>query len=523
MSSAPIKTGQSFSVSTNNGRTWKQVWASQPRQASAKVNLRDEVNGLYETLIRVELLARSQPRDALLKSLGLKAMTEFNTKTNPALNWGQNTVYVGAGDQSESIVYWPDLRGDKWKPYASDSGNMTTGANEYGVGNMFPAKRGHEGYVVFRMDAPADITRVTYGGRFAVLNSDSRVELCHSFDEGKTWTTDWTLAQAAPDIVHYPTLDKVPPGTRTVLYKYAALRDAAKRPSASIYAVRMEADYAPAAKAVSGPIEVTFAWKERQDDYTLKPRSHTQAVTTLPFKYVINVGGADHPVMEALAVRLVGARSVAPPATPSAKLSYSDGHDRSAVKWMPTWATVGKNLALGKPYSFSVPPVGQWSAQIDPATCLTDGVIGSLTANGGGIGWTYDLNPQIVVDLGQAQTCGAFRAAITCGWPWWDALKGEVKDKIEVLTSMAGKQYALQGQLRMNMRFKDVPANVMLPDDEGAGGFIAELVLPKGVQARYVKFKVTSPRIMQLMELQVFDWIRYEPFDLRLSLPDDKP
>ncbi len=512
-----------LSVSTNNGRTWKQVWASQPRQASAKVNLRDEVNGLYETLIRVELLARSQPRDALLKSLGLKAMTEFNTKTNPALNWGQNTVYVGAGDQSESIVYWPDLRGDKWKPYASDSGNMTTGANEYGVGNMFPAKRGHEGYVVFRMDAPADITRVTYGGRFAVLNSDSRVELCHSFDEGKTWTTDWTLAQAAPDIVHYPTLDKVPPGTRTVLYKYAALRDAAKRPSASIYAVRMEADYAPAAKAVSGPIEVTFAWKERQDDYTLKPRSHTQAVTTLPFKYVINVGGADHPVMEALAVRLVGARSVAPPATPSAKLSYSDGHDRSAVKWMPTWATVGKNLALGKPYSFSVPPVGQWSAQIDPATCLTDGVIGSLTANGGGIGWTYDLNPQIVVDLGQAQTCGAFRAAITCGWPWWDALKGEVKDKIEVLTSMAGKQYALQGQLRMNMRFKDVPANVMLPDDEGAGGFIAELVLPKGVQARYVKFKVTSPRIMQLMELQVFDWIRYEPFDLRLSLPDDKP
>ena len=74
----------------------------------------------------------------------------------------------------------------------------------------------------------------------------------------------------------------------------------------------------------------------------------------------------------------------------------------------------------------------------------------------------------------------------------------------------------------MNMRFKDVPANVMLPDDEGARGFIAELVLPKGVQARYVKFKVTSPRIMQLMELQVFDWIKYEPFDLRLSLPDEK-
>jgi hypothetical protein len=182
----------------------------------------------------------------------------------------------------------------------------------------------------------------------------------------------------------------------------------------------------------------------------------------------------------------------------------------------------GQNLALGKPCSFSVPPVSAWGGKLDPATCLTDGLIGSLTENGGGIGWTYDANPQIVVDLGQAQTCGAFRAAVTCGWPWWDALKGEVKDKIEVLTSLDGKQYASQGHLRTNMRFKDVPANVMLPDDEGARGFIAELVLPQGVQARYVKFKVTSPRIMQLMELQVFDRIKYQPFALRLSLPDEK-
>jgi hypothetical protein len=471
----------------------------------------------------VELLARSRPGDALLKGLRWKATTEFNTKTNPALNWGRNTVYVGAGDPYESIVYWPDLRGDNWKPYASDSENMTTGANQYGVGNMFPAQGGQEGHVVFRMDAPGDITRVTYGGRFAVLNSASRVELRHSFDEGKTWTTDWTLAQEAPDVVRYQTLDKVPPGTRTVLCKYVASRDAGKRPSASIYSVRMEADYAPAVKASSGPIEVTFAWKERQDDYTLKSRSHTQVVPTLPFRYIINVGGADHPVMEALTVGLAGAKSITPPIGPSAKAGYSDGQDINGPKWTPTWVTVGRNLALGKPHSFSVPHVGQWSAKIDPATCLTDGVIGSLTENGGGIGWTNDLNPQIVVDLGQAQSCGAFRAAITCGWPWWDALKGEVKDKIEVLTSLDGKQYALQGQLRTNMRFKDVPANVMLPDDEGARGFLAELVLPNGVQARYVKFKVTSPRIMQLMELQVLDWIRYGPFDLRLSLPDEKP
>jgi hypothetical protein len=511
-----------LSVSTDNGRTWKQMWASRPGQASARVKLRDEVNGQYETLVRAELFAKSQPGDALLKDLRLTALTEFNTKTNPALNWGRNTVYVAAGAPSESIVYWPDLRGDTWKPYASDSENMTTGANEYGVGNMFPAKGSQDGYIVFRVDAPGDITRVTYGGRFAVLNSASRVELRHSFDEGKTWTTDWTLAQTAPDAVYYQTLENVPPGTRSVLYKYLASRDPAKRPSASIYSVRMEADYAPAAKPAGEPIWITFAWKERLADYTLVPCSHTQIVDKLPFQYVIDVGGADHPVMDSLTVSLAGGEAAASATTPPPSFGYSDGRKAHAARWTPAWVTVGKNLALGKPYAFSVQPVVGWSAKLVPATCLTDGLIGSLTENGGGIGWTDNLNPEIVVDLGQAQTCGAFRAAITCGWPWWDALRGEVKDKIEVLTSMDGKQYVSQGHLRMNMRFKDVPANVMLPDDEGARGFIAELVLPKGVQARYVKFKVTSPRIMQLMELQVFDWIKYEPFDLRLSLPDEK-
>jgi hypothetical protein len=338
-----------LSVSTNNGRTWKPVWAGQPGQTAAKVSLRDEVNGLYETLVRAELLARSRPGDALLKDLRLQALTEFNSKTSPALNWGRNTVYVGAGEQSESIVYWPDLRGEKWNLYASQSANMTSGANEYGVGNMFPAQGGQEGYVVFRMDAPGDITRVVYGGRFAALNAKSRVELRHSFDEGKTWTTDWTLAREAPDAVYYQTLDKLPPGTRSVLYKYVASRDAAKRPSASIYAVRMEAAYAPAVRTSGEPIEITFAWKERQDDYTLKSRSHTHVVTTLPCKYVINVGGADHPLMEALTVGLAGAGSVIPPTGPSDKAGYSDGRDLSAVKWIPTWVTVGKTWRSASP------------------------------------------------------------------------------------------------------------------------------------------------------------------------------
>jgi hypothetical protein len=37
-----------------------------------------------------------------------------------------------------------------------------------------------------------------------------------------------------------------------------------------------------------------------------------------------------------------------------------------------------------------------------------------------------------------------------------------------------------------------------------------------------VKFKITPARILAISELQVLDSITYEPFDLRIALPDGK-
>ena len=111
---------------------------------------------------------------------------------------------------------------------------------------------------------------------------------------------------------------------------------------------------------------------------------------------------------------------------------------------------------------------------------------------------------------------------LSAGWPWWDALKGEVKDKIEVLTSVDGKQYTSQGFFDLNLRWKDIPINHMLPDDETATGFLYALTSPEPVEARYVRFKITPQRILTVSEVQVLDSIQYEPFDLRIALPDEK-
>jgi hypothetical protein len=48
------------------------------------------------------------------------------------------------------------------------------------------------------------------------------------------------------------------------------------------------------------------------------------------------------------------------------------------------------------------------------------------------------------------------------------------------------------------------------------------LVLPQPVEARYVRYKITSRRILDVNEVQVFDSIRYDPFDLRIALPDER-
>ena len=272
----------------------------------------------------------------------------LNSKTQPKLLLGENTVHVGIGDQTESIVFWPDLQGDSAKAYIVDRKNMVSRPKHIGYqGVLHAAKPNEEAYVVFRMDAPRDIRRVTYGGRLYNRAPRSHIDFLHSLDGVKSWTKTYSLTETKPpwDVIHYETVDNVPVGTRSVLFKYALSGSAAGTSACSIYAVRMEANHAPADPTFR-PIEVTFNWSERQRDYSLVQRSHTEVVTKIPHRYTINVGGADHPVIKSLRVNLQGAGGPAKP-------GYSDGRDVGGGKFVHRWVTYGRNLARGKPYTVS--------------------------------------------------------------------------------------------------------------------------------------------------------------------------
>jgi hypothetical protein len=106
------------------------------------------------------------------------------------------------------------------------------------------------------------------------------------------------------------------------------------------------------------------------------------------------------------------------------------------------------------------------------------------------------------------------------GYPWDDALKGQVKDKVEVLVSNDGAAYTSVGFLQTDLRFKDVPVNFMLPDDEKLTGATFRCIPAKRMQARFVQFKITNKRMFDVTELEVLDAIEFKPFDLRIALPD---
>ncbi|MCL2639535.1 MAG: discoidin domain-containing protein, partial [Phycisphaerales bacterium] len=510
-------------ISTNNGMTWKEVWKSSVQNIAQHLNdlkLINEVNGSYEVLVKITLNNASLSSD-----LSFNTITAINSKAQPMLKIGKNTVYVGNGDQSGSIVFWPQLHDDAYKPYAFEASNVRTqpkeGFKNY-FGSIFPDDSSKDGYVVFKIDAPSDLTSVTYGGRFYNREPNARIDLLHSFDGGKSWAKSLSFTDTNPpwDVVQYVTVNDIPAGSKSVLFKYLmncpTVNGAGGPNVCGIYAVRMEANHKLAAPS-NGPVEVTFNWSERQVDYSLVKRSHTQLVDKLPATYTINVGGADHPVVDSLTVNLKGARK-------DVKYGYFDDKDVGGDKWTGVWATYGKNLAAHKPYTVSVKPLDSktvWGANDDSGKRLTDTFVGS-SYNGGvnykdGAMWTEPVD--ITVDLGEAQACQAFRMHIY-GRAAQDAIKGEVKDKVEVLTSLDGENFTSAGNFDFNLRWKDVPENYMWTDEETFNAHVHTLPLKEAVNARYVKFKVVPSRTMGISEVMVLDGYKFDPFDMRIALPD---
>ena len=191
-------------------------------------------------------------------------------------------------------------------------------------------------------------------------------------------------------------------------------------------------------RTTAQPLLVTFNWSEQQPDRSVIPRSHTQMVEHMPFKYTINVG-LYYPVMESLSIKLKNAQA-------QGKEGYSDGKDPGGAKFVPKWIDHGENVAIGKTYALSEPSLTNRGAGDDLGRKLTTGAGGpsyGAPSYASGALWKENANPIITLDLEKVTQCASFGLNFH-GYPWWDALKGQVKDSVQVLTSIDGKNYESQ-------------------------------------------------------------------------------
>ncbi|MEP6592122.1 MAG: YncE family protein, partial [Acidobacteriota bacterium] len=323
------------SISVNHGATWTDLGSVGTALGFVPlaVDARDQVNAAYETLVRVRMTTDGSAPDGIrLAGLTIETITQVNTKALPHLNVGRNEIYAAAGDQSETMALWPDLRGELWKKDIYASSNIAaqpeTLPRRY-TAVAYPAVLTQDASLTYRMEAPTDITRLVYGGRLHNYAAGSYIDFLHSFDGGATWTRSYRLSDIAKpyDVVHYETVTDIPAGARTVLFKYLLhnTNPTATR-ATGLYAVRMEADHRPATDPPA-PVAVTFRWRELQADRTTVARSHKQLVTAYPFTYVIDVGGRDHRLGDSVTTSVAAADAGAP-------AGYGDGLDSGGDKYV---------------------------------------------------------------------------------------------------------------------------------------------------------------------------------------------
>ena len=104
--------------------------------------------------------------------------------------------------------------------------------------------------------------------------------------------------------------------------------------------------------------------------------------------------------------------------------------------------------------------------------------------------------------------------------PFWDALKGQVQDSVEILTSVDGSRFPVRACCRPRCERRTSRSTTCCrTTKQPRGGISSRRWRPR----RRPACAITSRQSAILSsELQVFDRIDYQPFDLRIALPGDR-
>ncbi len=523
-------------VSRDAGLHWTTAWQAQGTgRQTIRVRLRDEVAGVTQCLIKVQMRAARNGHDVGLDTFQATTITQVNRLTLPKLALGVNQVLLRADDQVETAELWPPLHAGAYRRTAAEEDNAFSDKEPDGMykATLGAGVNGRECSVAWRLAVPSEIAAVTYGAVCTNRSDQSYVSLRHSWDGSqfqeyhRKRTGDFPFDE---QVLHTLAGREVPAGARQAWFRgvFFCKNGSATYNMPGIQDLLLRVSHKPR-DASFQPIEVTYHWTEHREGGDV-PRTHTELVRSLPHRYAIHVAGRRDPTMHWVRINLQGHG----PEGKIERYGYSDGIDmgpgwerpKVAYRW-------GKPLALGKPYTASRNSSTQSGNPDRSGRELTNGIViaptdetTSKAVQEATAFWDAGEPVVFVVDLEKRSRIAGVRVCTHQPNARFCHPAG-----IEVAVSEDGRQWQRGGAMRHDDLWRptgdyeawehdDSPAYADLP----AGGRLAysyPLVFEKPLSGRFVRFVCTPQkgRGMGLSELAAFDEVevRSWPGDILLA------
>jgi hypothetical protein len=527
--------GLRIAVSRTAGIRWQQVWQSdQVGQQPIDVALRDEVAGVTQCLVRIEMRAAGKPDDVGLDRLKLETITQLNRRALPKLTLGSNQVVLSADDQVETTELWPPLHDGKYKETIFAESDLFSDKQPDGQykATLGAGVNGKPGLATWRLTVPTDIVDCTLGAISTCRSSSFYVSLQHSWDGERFAEFDRKADGDAPfdkQVLRTFAGSEAPQGARAAYFRgeFFCGSGAGTYGMAGMQDLLMRVRYKPRS-ATFQPIEVTYNWTEHRAEGDVA-RWHTERIASLPHRYAINTAGRRDPTMNWVRINFVGHG----PADNS-QPGYSDGRDVGTVADYPKVAyRWGKCLSAGMPYTASrASSSASGNADTDGRE-LTNGIVVAPTDNSrtnlvqaATAFWDEGEPVAVVVDLGKAQPVAG--ATIATHQPNAQFCHPQ---SVDVAVSVDGQTWTPVGKIAHDDLFKppgdyeawehdDNPRYADLPAT-GRLAYKYPLAFGEPRNARYVRF-LCAPQTgkgMGLSELQVFDRVDVIPWPDEIKLP----
>jgi hypothetical protein len=521
----------SVCVSRDAGLHWQPVWhAEGTGPQTLRIVLRDEVAGVTQCLIKVEMRAAQNKGNVGLDSFRVVTITQLDRLTLPKLTVGTNEVLLRADEQVETTELWPVLHAGAYRQTALEEDHVFSDKQPDGMykATLGAGVDGRECSVTWELAVPTDITGVTYGVISTNRLPQSWVSLRRSWDGSSFEQFHLNRDGDFPfDEQVLQSFSDAPAGARHAYFRgvFFCKNGAATYNMPGIQDLLMRVCHKPRDTTFQS-IEVMYRWTEHRATGDVV-RSHTELVRALPHRYTINVAGQRDPTMHWVRMNLQAGKAEHP--------GYSDGVDvgpgwerkRAVYRW-------GKNLAQGKSYTASrgsSAPSGNPDSDgreltngiiIGPTDYVRDKAVQAATAF-----WEPGEPVIFVVDLeNQAQIAGVRVSthqpnAYFCH-----------PATIEVAVSEDNQHWQSAGVIRHDdlwdppgdyepWEHDDSPAYESLP----GGGRLAysfPLVFARPLTGRYVR-SVCTPldgKEMGISELQAFDQVAVSPWPADIHLPN---